>query len=285
MKEQVALLYPAILALFGLALLLEIAGGRLSWNRATLKGGLFAVAGVAAHAVVAAPVIALVLGLLFQHVFPGSAEALVDAPFWLVFPLYFVTEEFCHYWVHRWSHEQRWMWKLHRTHHSAERLNTLVLYRYNVFWTLLLPQAWFGAAAVHLGLYQVFIVSNLITFSVNALTHTAYRWDLALRQLPGLEPVFRVLEKCITLPDTHHAHHGLGRLAHGRGNYAVTLFAFDVLLGTARIPHARQERFGLPGRFDWKEELLWPVFRVDPARAAAARGGARSAAAGRSGPG
>ena len=190
MKEQVAWLYPAILTVFALGLLLEIVGGRVAWSRATLKGGLFALCGVAAHAVLAAPVIGLVLGLLFQHVFPGSAEALVGAPFWLAFPLYFVSEEFCHYWVHRWAHEKRWLWKLHRTHHSAERLNTLVLYRYNLFWTLLLPQSWFAAAAVHLGLYEVFVVSTLITFSVNALTHTAYRWDLALRGLPGMEPLF-----------------------------------------------------------------------------------------------
>jgi sterol desaturase/sphingolipid hydroxylase (fatty acid hydroxylase superfamily) len=261
MKEQIAWLYPAILALFGLVLFLEIAGGRVAWTRGTWRGVLFALCGVAAHAVLASPVIGLVLGLVFQRVFPGSAEALAGTPFWLVFPLYFVTEEFCHYWVHRWSHEKRWLWKLHRTHHSAEQLNSLVLYRYNVFWTLLLPQAWFGAAAVHLGLYQVFIVSNLITFSVNALTHTAYRWDLALRRLPGMEPVFRVLERCVTLPDTHHAHHAFGRNAHVRGNYAVTIFAFDVLLGTARIPHVRQERFGFRRAFDWKEELLWPLFR------------------------
>jgi sterol desaturase/sphingolipid hydroxylase (fatty acid hydroxylase superfamily) len=260
-KDQIALLYPVILAVFGAGLLLELAGGRVARTRGTLKGGLFALCGIAAHAVVAAPVIALVLGLLFQHVFPGSAEALVGAPFWLAFPIYFVAEEFGHYWVHRWSHEKRWLWKLHRTHHSAEQLNTLVLYRYNIFWTLMLPQSWFGAAAVHLGLYEVFFASTLVTFTVNLLTHTAYRWDLALRRLPGMEPVFRVLERWITLPDTHHAHHGLGRHAHVHGNYAVTIFAFDVLLGTARIPHARQERFGLPGRFDWKEELLWPVFR------------------------
>lgn len=286
MSESLQMLYPLILALFALGLLAEIVGGRVAWNRANLKGSLFALSGVAAHAVVAAPVIGVVLGLVFRHVFPGSADALAGTPFWLVFPLYFVSEEFCHYWVHRWSHEKRWMWKLHRTHHSAEHLNTLVLYRYNIFWTLMLPQSWFAAVAVHLGLYQVVIVSTLITFSVNLVTHTAYRWDLALRRLPGMEPVFRVLEKIITLPDTHHAHHGLGRHAYARGNYAVTLFCFDVLLGTARIPHARQERFGLPGRFDWKEELLWPLFRSGllpraAARPAAVSPGAETAGANR----
>lgn len=29
---------------------------------------------------------------------------------------------------------------------------------------------------------------------------------------------------------------------------------------------ARQERFGLPARFDWKEELFWPVFRKPTAK-------------------
>ena len=78
-------------------------------------------------------------------------------------------------------------------------------------------------------------------------------------QFPGQAP--EEVEKLVTLPDTHHAHHGMGRRAHMRGNYAVTLFLFDTLLGTARIPRARQERFGLPGRFDWREEMLWPVIR------------------------
>ena len=71
-----------------------------------------------------------------------------------------------------------------------------------------------------------------------------------------MNTVFNGPEKIITLPDTHHAHHGLGKYANARGNYAVTVFLFDVLLGTAKIPRARQERFGLPGQFDWREELF-----------------------------
>jgi len=69
----------------------------------------------------------------------------------------------------------------------------------------------------------------------------------------------------VTVPDTHHAHHGLGRHANLRGNYAVTLFFLDMLYGTTKIPRARQERFGLPGRFDGREELFWPVVRSQPA--------------------
>ncbi len=250
-----------LIALFGFMLIAEIIGGYYRRAYSPTKDKLFTLAGLTAQTFVTPPIIGVLVGMGFVHFFPGSAGRYVNASFWLVFPIWFVTEEFLHYWLHRWSHEWRWLWKLHRTHHSATHLNIGVIFRYNVFWTFILPQVWFGAIATYLGLIQVYVVSVLITFIVNLLTHTAYRWDLALRKLPGMDPVFNVVEKVITLPDTHHAHHGMGRGAHMRGNYAVTIFLFDVLLGTAKFPHARQERFGLPGRFDWKEELFWPVMR------------------------
>jgi sterol desaturase/sphingolipid hydroxylase (fatty acid hydroxylase superfamily) len=267
MTDTGSSLYILLLTIFTVAITSEILGGHHRWNRNTLKGSLFAFAGIAAHSALAAPIIGILLSLVFNYVFPHSTNALAGTAFWLAFPVYFITEEFCHYWLHRWSHEKRWLWKLHRTHHSAAQLSTLVVYRYNIFWTVLLPQSWFGAIALHLGLVDVFVASTLITFSVNLLTHTSYRWDLALRKLPFMNPVLNVLEKIITLPDTHHAHHGLGECSHARGNYAVTIFLFDVLLGTAKIPRAQQTRYGLPGQFDWREELFWPLFsRKGPVR-------------------
>lgn len=250
-----------IVALFAGMLAAEIAGGHHRKTDQSLRDRLFALTGLAFQTLITPPFVGLAVGFLAVRLLPNSANGLAGVSFWLIFPIWFVTEEFAHYWLHRWAHEWHWLWKLHRTHHSARDLNVGVIFRYNVFWTFLLPQTWFGAVAVYLGLSEVLAVSALITFTVNLLTHTAYRWDLALRKLPAMNPVFNVLEKVITLPDTHHAHHGLGKLAHMRGNYAVTIFLFDILLGTARIPRARQVRFGLPGRFDWKEELFWPVLR------------------------
>jgi len=250
-----------ILAIFLVMFLAELPGGFHTRGRQSIKDAAFWLTGLGFQTLITPPLIAIAAGFLLNRFFPGSTGRFRDASFWLVFPLWFTTEEFCHYWLHRWSHEWRWLWKLHRTHHSAERLNVGVIFRYNVFWTFLLPQSWFGAIAIHLGLIDVFIASTLITFTVNVLTHTSYRWDLMLRRVPGMSAVFNVLEKIVTLPDTHHAHHGMGRNAYMRGNYAVTIFLFDTLLGTSRIPRAAQERFGLPGRFDWKEELFWPVLR------------------------
>lgn len=253
-----------IVILFLAMLLAEIIGGHHRRNEHSLKDRFYALTGLIFQTLITPPIVGVTVGFLLVHFAPGNANHLGDTPFWVIFPLWFVAEEFGHYWLHRWAHEWRWLWKLHRTHHSAPKLNVTVIFRYNVFWTFLLPQTWFGAVAVYMGLIEVLAVSSLITFIVNLMTHTAYRWDLAVRKLPGMNPVFVVLEKVITLPDTHHAHHGLGRSAHMKGNYAVTIFLFDVLLGTARIPRAPQEKFGLAGRFDWKEELLWPVMRRRP---------------------
>lgn len=250
-----------IVVLFFAMLAAEIVGGHHRRTAQSTRDRLYALTGLVFQTAITPPFVGLAVGFLVVRLVPESAGKLAHVPFWTIFPIWFVTEEFAHYWLHRWSHEWPWLWKLHRTHHSARNLNVGVIFRYNVFWTFILPQTWFGAVAVYLGLTDVLAVSALITFVVNLFTHTAYRWDLALRRLPGMNPVFNVLEKVITLPDTHHAHHGLGRQAHMRGNYAVTLFLFDMLLGTARIPRAPQERFGLPGRFDWKEELLWPLMR------------------------
>lgn len=67
----------------------------------------------------------------------------------------------------------------------------------------------------------------------------------------------------MTLPDTHHVHHAYGKSAHPNGNYAVTIFLFDVLFGTAKFPRQEQATFGLPvaHRLHWAEELFWPLVK------------------------
>jgi sterol desaturase/sphingolipid hydroxylase (fatty acid hydroxylase superfamily) len=204
----------------------------------------------------------LLFGALLVWLLPGGAGSLREAPFWPAFFLIWISEEFCFYWVHRWAHTKRWLWKLHRTHHSAGQLGILVTFRYNVFWPLLQPQGWFAAIAVYLGLLHVYLPFVLMTYTIGVLTHVPWRWDLALHRQRWLRPFMWLLERVITLPDTHHAHHGLGRHGRIRGNYATSLLLWDVIFGTAYFPHARQERFGLGQKqFDWKEEAFWPLVR------------------------
>jgi len=41
----------------------------------------------------------------------------------------FILGDVSRYWLHRWMHTNRWLWKFHKVHHSPESLNPLTFYR------------------------------------------------------------------------------------------------------------------------------------------------------------
>lgn len=243
---------------------LEFVTGRIPASPRPGRDALFTLVGLLSQGVLAGAVVGTLAGFTARHFLPGGAGALSGVSFLAAFLLIFFLQEFMHYWLHRYAHEWRWLWKVHRTHHSAQQLNAGVLYRYNVFWVLMLPQTWVGAFATYYGQHDAYVLAVMLTYFNNLLTHTNYRWDLWLREkTPWAAPLWRVIERTITLPDAHHAHHAYGKTAHPNGNYAVTLFLFDRMFGTAKIPNSRQDMYGLPisSRLHWAEELFWPVIR------------------------
>ncbi|MEP5566495.1 MAG: sterol desaturase family protein [Halioglobus sp.] len=248
-----------------LAMAAELIAGTIQGSARPKRDLLFTTVSFFTQPIVTGVVIASLAALGMGALFPKYQGALSELPVFPVFVVIFLTNEFCHYWVHRFAHEKRWMWKLHRTHHSGMNMNATLIFRYNLFWPILLPQSWMGAIVLYLGQVEAFYYAVWITFTVNLLTHMSFRWDLTFRQrFPATEPFWRILERIITLPDAHQAHHAYGaEQAHPNGNYAVTLFFYDILFGTAKLPVMRQEKFGLPisPRLPWAEELLWPVIR------------------------
>lgn len=242
----------------------ELLTGRIHASPRPRRDMWFTAVGIFSQTFIAGAVIGSVAGYLVSQLWPQQAGSLSSTPFWLAFPIIFVINEFMHYWLHRAAHEWRWLWKIHRTHHSAQDLNTGVLYRYNVFWVMVIPHTWMAAFSVYFGMGSAFMAAILVTYFVNVSTHTNYRWDLWLREkMPWSEPVWKVVERVLTLPDAHHAHHAYGREAHPNGNYAISIFLFDVIFGTAKIPNCKQTKYGLPisPRLHWAEELFWPAVK------------------------
>lgn len=250
---------------FLLAFGIEWFSGRIKRGPRPGRDLLFTLTGLMSQGIISGAMIGTLAGYIVVQFWGGDmAGSLSHIAFWKAFLVIFITEELLHYWIHRYAHEWRWLWKIHRTHHSAQQLNVGVVYRYNIFWVMMLPQSWIGAFAVYLGQTEAFAAAILTTFITNLLTHSNFRWDLWLRRkMPWTESLWWVLERVITLPDTHHAHHAYGKNSHPNGNYAVTLFLFDRLFGTAKIPNSEQEKYGLPisPRLHWAEELMWPLVR------------------------
>lgn len=262
--ERLTFLAVMVMA-FGLAMAAECLAGRIAAARRPRRDLLFNLATFLTQPVVTGVIVASIVAFTMRTLFPQGAGSWSGISPWLVFAVVFPLNEFCHYWVHRWAHEWRWLWKLHRTHHSGTDMNATLIYRYNLLWPMLVPQTWIGSVVMYLGHTEAFLAAATITYLVNVGTHLSFRWDLALRErYPWSEPAWQVLERIITLPDAHQAHHAYGApQAHPNGNYAVTLFIYDILFGTAKLPLKRQRRFGLPisMRLHWAEELLWPLIR------------------------
>ena len=195
---------------------------------------------------------------------PSAEGALAGVSFWLVFPLYLLFDEYVTYWVHRKSHEVPWLWRIHKPHHAPRNMNAAVTFRNNWLWLFMMPYAWLPAFAVWLGQPTVYMATVTFKTLLALLVHCELRWDLHLQHNRFLRPVMWVLERVISLPDTHHVHHGVGRYGNAMKNYGATLIVFDVLHGTVEIPHARQEGFGLPEGAPvepWAEQIFWPLLR------------------------
>ena len=221
------------------------------------------------NSAVTRPLAAVLIGSLVAVLLPAHAGALSDMPLWQSFLLGFFLMEFGFYWMHRWSHEgQRkhsrlsWLWKIHRTHHSADQLNVSVTMRQNIFWAFLVPNSWIVGLAIYLGLGQGAALALIVIYAWNLLTHTHYRWDDAVLT----SPAFRALQHVIVTPSMHHSHHGFGTNGKMYRNYAVMFSGFDWLFGTLHLPSGRPSRYGIPGETpSWTEEVFYPLTLVTDA--------------------
>ncbi len=251
-----------------LMLALEAMAGRhkglYSWREVSLLAACFALGRVVVMPLVGF-VAAAGLGWLFPHG-KGWASA---APLWASVPLLLLLSEFCFYWVHRLAHagqrdaRLRWLWLLHRTHHSGPYLNVITTLRVNPYWFLVQPNVWLTAVAVWSGQgLAVVIVQYGLIYGWNLITHSNFRWDDAVRAHAFWGKSWAVFEGIFITPGLHHTHHGWGKDGGVHRNFAVMLSLYDRLFGTLHIPQGRPAHYGLPGPVEpWGESVLYPLVR------------------------
>lgn len=156
---------------------------------------------------------------------PGGAGVL-PIGWWGAFLLNFVVIDFLYYWQHRWFHRIAPLWKLHRCHHTARRVdiwvtsrNTLVMHFLFVYF-LLNPLLGYLVTRP-----DAFFVGAMVTASLDLFRHT----DFDFSRLPGSTTLARWLGKIFILPSAHRRHH---RVHDSEGNYGANLILWDRLFGT-----------------------------------------------------
>lgn len=199
----------------------------------------------------ATPVVA-VLVLVQQAVstlpVAGVRHAVAQWPFWLQFVCGIGASDLATYWAHRWAHRNRFLWRFHRVHHTAERLDWLAAHREhpldNLYTRLVenLPLILIGfplhaiaGFAAFRGLWAIYIHANV------AVVPGPLRFVLGASRL-------------------HHWHHE--RQMGGSVNFANVSPLMDLVFGTYHDPGRIPERYGVAGGAGrgFVELLVGPVW-------------------------
>ncbi|MFN3241818.1 MAG: sterol desaturase family protein [Planctomycetota bacterium] len=174
--------------------------------------------------------------LPLQGSLQGARAAFAAWPWWLQFGVAILISDCAIYWAHRWQHHNAFLWRFHRVHHTAERMDWLAAHREhpldnlytrtveNVPLLLLgFPMYTIAGFAVFRGMWAIFIHSNT---NVD----------------PG------PLRYLIGAPRLHHWHHAIA--TRGMVNFANLSPLMDLAFGTYHDPRRMPKKVGIAEPFE-----------------------------------
>lgn len=182
-----------------------------------------------------------------QQLIPVSVQqTIASQPFYVQVVEVILFSDLLIYWGHRFQHNNNFLWRFHKVHHSAEKLDWLAAHREHPLDTIYtvglinlpamimgFPLETIAAVIFFRGIWAIYIHSNV--------------------RLP-IGP-FKYI---IGSPELHHWHHDLER---DRGNYANLSPLMDLMFGTYTCPDHEPESFGIKEDFgkSYIEQMLEPV--------------------------
>ena len=264
MKPEIIVVLAILVGFFLLEIIFT---GLFNKRGETRADGVVEIIGTATLLLVTQPFVMAAGFTVAAFAAPGAADMLKTWPFLAVFALFLIFDDMTQYWWHRLSHTVPWLYKLHRPHHNAEYLSIRVVYRNNIFYYFLMPGLWFSGALIYLGGGWVYAVYLVIKMTVIYGAHFDVRWDAPLYKTKWLSPVMWVVERTISTPATHSAHHGkyaADGVTNYKGNFGNLLFFWDILFGTAKITRRYPDEMGVENLPETSvaEQLLWPLVRA-----------------------
>ncbi len=229
---------------------------------------------------IAQPVALLASANLCVWLIPEQRGALAGMPWWGMVAILLVGDDLTQYLWHRASHSPA-LWPLHRAHHTAQYMSIRITYRNNFFYYLMMPGLWIGGVLIYLGFGAVYAVYIVVKLAVILGAHCAWRWDEPLYRIWALRPIMWLVERTISTPATHWAHHALTNadgIGNYKGNFGNLLFLWDVLLGTAHFTRRYPAKVGLQddlvyGQERWYHEMFYPLVQSRREHSALRSGG------------
>jgi len=150
---------------------------------------------------------------------------------WWAWILVLLADDFCYYWFHRISHENRFFWASHVVHHSSQRYNLSTALRQT--WTGSFMSFVFWLPMALLGFHPVMILAQM---SVSLLYQYWIHTELIDKMPRWFEAVFNT-------PSHHRVHHATNPQYLDR-NHAGILIIWDKMFGTFE-PEVEKPVYGL----------------------------------------
>ena len=154
-----------------------------------------------------------------------------DVPIWIQLIFFLVTHDLYIYWMHRWQHKNKYLWRIHESHHSPKKVDWLSGSRSHAL-EILINQTIEFLPIILLGSPPEVIAYKGVISAV---------WGMYIHS--NLNVRTSKLQKIINGPEMHRWHHSTGK---GRNrNFATKLAIWDWIFGTAFLPETKPDEYGL----------------------------------------
>ena len=181
-------------------------------------------------------------------------QLFADVPIWAQLVFFTIAHDFYIYWMHRWQHRNKWLWRIHEAHHSTTTIDWIAGSRSHAFEILInqtvefLPIVLLGSPPEVIAYKGVISGIWGMWIHANVNVHTGK------------------LQYIINGPEMHQWHHDTGK---GRNRNFSTKFAFwDWMFGSAYFPKPdKPQQYGLKTYFptNYFQQFMF-IFKPSKAR-------------------
>ncbi|MBU2492796.1 MAG: sterol desaturase family protein [Bacteroidetes bacterium] len=149
-------------------------------------------------------------------------ELFADIPIWLQLVIFTVSHDLYIYWMHRWQHKNKWLWRIHEAHHSPKKVDWLSGSRSHAI-EIIINQTVEFLPIVLLGAPPEVIAYKGVISAV---------WGMYIHSNINVET--GKIQYFINGPEMHRWHHTTGK---GRNrNFSTKLAVWDWIFGSAYLP-------------------------------------------------
>lgn len=162
-------------------------------------------------------------------------QLFANVPIWIQLIFFTITHDLYIYWMHRWQHKNKFLWRIHEAHHSPKKVDWLSGSRSHAF-EILINQTVEFLPIVLLGSPPEVAAYKGVISAV---------WGMYIHS--NLNVKTGKLQLLINGPEMHRIHHTTGK---GRNrNFATKIAVWDWIFGSAYLPNEKAEEYGLKTYF------------------------------------